>query len=300
MKEGKASRTAEETAAARSFESMRSEDKRVCYDAYAKDFLGGIFSLLAKSRRLITTQLLLSMAFWFGDRMNPGGAGYTVGRTAYIDDYLRECIDGGIEQLVIIGAGYDSRAYRFDELKGKVTVFEVDHPDTQRVKMEKVKRILGSLPEHVVYVPIDFDKEKLDEKLFESGYNNTLKTLFIWEGVTLYITAEAVDETVAFVVNNSGKGSSIIFDYALQSAMDGRMEGTEKWRRYAERRGETYIFGIEEGTIEQFLSQRGFCQVESATGESLKDVYFKGKNRDRKVLPFLSIVHATVKRREGS
>jgi methyltransferase (TIGR00027 family) len=291
MKEGKASRTADLAAVFRAAESMRPEDQRVCYDPLAKHFLSGIFSILARSR------LLTKVGLWYAERVGPGGVGNKVASTRYIDDYLQTCIDDGIEQLVILGAGYDSRAYRFDELKGKVKVFEVDHSSTQKTKMEKVEKILGSLPDNVVYVPIDFEKQKLDERLFESGYDRNLKTLFIWEAVTCYITAEAVDETLDFVAKNSGEGSSIIFDYIFQSVVDGtcELEGAKEARKEVARRGDPFTFGIEEGTIEEFLSRRGFYQVEIANGEFLKHAYFKGKNQHRKLLHFLEYVQATVK-----
>lgn len=291
MKEGKPSRTAEGAAAARAIESMRPADKRVCYDPLAKDFLRTIYSILCKS------PLVTSILLWYGDQVAPGTIGELVARTRYVDDCLSDCIEDGIEQFVILGAGYDSRAYRFDELKGKVKVFEVDNPATQKIKTEKIKKIFGSLPDHVVYVPIDFDKEKLDKRLFESGYDKTLKTLFIWESVTFYITAEAVDETLAFVAKNSGEGSSIIFNYIFQSVVDGasKLEEAKKWRRQLDRRGEPPTFGIEEGTIEDFLSERGFWQVKNVTGESFKDAYFKGANQNRKVLCFMDTVYAEVK-----
>ena len=90
--------------------------------------------------------------------------GAIVARERYIDDYLQSCIDDGLEQLVILGAGYDSRAYRFEKLK-RVKVFEVDHPATQRVKVARLKEALGELPENVVFVPIDFTKETLERRL---------------------------------------------------------------------------------------------------------------------------------------
>ena len=300
MKEGKASRSADGNAALRAVESVKPHDERVCYDPFAVDFLGGTFSLIAKNRCMIPSQLLMRVVVWYCERISPGGFGSIIAQTRHIDDYLMRCIHGGIKQLVILGAGYDSRAYRFDELKGKVKVFEVDNPATQRVKAEKVKKIFGFLPNHVIYVPIDFDKDKLDERLFESGYDRNLKTLFIWEGVTFYITAEAVDETLAFVAKNSGEGSSIIFNYIFQSVVDGttKLEEAKKWRRQLERYGEPPTFGIEEGTTEEFLAERGFGQVKNMTAESLENTYFKGKNRGRKVMAFLPIVHATVKPRE--
>ena len=197
--------------------------------------------------------------------------------------------------MVILGAGYDSRAFRFNALKEKARVFEIDHPDSQKIKKEKVRKIFGSLPEHVVYVPVDFNKEKLDEKLYESGYDKNLKTLFIWEGVTLYITAEAVDETLDFIVNNSGQGSSVIFDYAYESFIDGRMKEAEKVIKGQANIGEPLTFGIEDGTIMEFLGERGFGQVKDMNAVSLEDRYFKGTGR--KSCPFYGIVHATIKPR---
>lgn len=160
MKEGKASYTAEIVAVCRAAESLKPENERVCYDPLAQHFLGTAYRALGRSR------FLTKIALGYSERRGSGGIGCIVGRTRYIDEYLKECIDNGIKQLVNLGAGYDTRAYTFDELKRKVKVFEVDYPATQRVKMEKVKKVLGSLPDHVIYVPIDFDKEKLDKRLY--------------------------------------------------------------------------------------------------------------------------------------
>jgi len=173
----------------------------------------------------------------------------------------------------------------------------VDHPDTQRAKIKKVKKIFSSLPGHVVFVGLDLDERKLGEGLLESGYDKSKKTLFIWEGVTVYLTPEAIDETLAFVAQNSAKGSSIIFDYAFQSAQDAAsMNGdAKKWREAYERRGETPMFAIKDDAIEQFLSQRGFYRVESVSMESVKRTYFKGVNENRQVTHLGGIVHATVR-----
>lgn len=231
------------------------------------------------------------------ERKLPGLFGCTVCRTRYIDEYLKACRDGGMEQLVILGAGYDSRAYRFDKLKKGIKVFEVDHPLTQRLKIDKVKKILGRLPDHVVYVSIDFDKEQLDKRLFESGYDKTLKTLFIWENVTMYITAEAVDNTLAFVAKNSGEGSSILFNYMFRSVVEGtcELDYAKKIRKLHEGLG-SLKFGIEEGTIEPFLSVRGFHQVKNVTGQFFKDTYLKGINRNRKVCCLCGFATATVEK----
>ena len=290
MKKGKPSATAEGNAALRAAEWLRPEDERVCYDQFARRFLGLRFGVIVRSR------LLTRIALWYAERIIPGAANSLVARTRYIDYYLKQCIADGIEQLVILGAGYDSRAYRFDELRPRVRVFEVDHPDTQRAKIQKVKRIFGSLPSHVVYVGLDLDEKKLREGLLEAGYRKDKKTLFIWEGVTVYLTPEAVDETLAFVAENSGKGSSIIFDYAFQFALDATSDSEEakKWRKAYERRGEPPKFALKEDEVEEFLSKRGFYQVKSVSMESLENVYFRSKGISRKVTRLGAIVHADV------
>ncbi len=224
--------------------------------------------------------------------------GFLVARDRYIDDYLQSCLDDGLEQLVILGAGYDSRAYRFDRVCG-CQVFEIDHPATQRVKIEKLDKILGNLPDYVVYVPIDFEQETLEKRLFESGYDERKKTLFIWQGVTQYLTPEAVDSTLAFVAHHSGKGSSIVFDYMYTSLLDGSIKRGEVsgMRRYRRITGEGFNFGIPEGTIEAFLEQRGFYQVRNANDQFLKKTYFTGVNQKRKVTSGYAIASATVKPR---
>jgi len=296
MKEGKPSYTAEGMAAYRFAESRKPEHERVCYDPLARHLMSTKFRIITKNRTVA------EIANWFlVARRLPGVIDLVrndvVVRTRYIDDYLKECIGNGIRQLVILGAGYDSRAYRIEGLRGKVKVYEIDHPATQEAKTKRLKRLLGSLPGHVVYVPVDFSKDKLDGRLLESGYDRNSKTLFIWEGVTMYLSAEAVDDTLAFVVNNSGEGSSIIFNYIYQSALD-RTLGTEMVRRgreYLSRIGEPFTFGIEENAIDEFLSKRGYCQINNATPNFLEGTYFKGVNQGRKVSPYVAIVHATVK-----
>ena len=141
--------------------------------------------------------------------------GFLAVRKRHIDEYLKTQIEAGIQQLVILGAGYDARAYRFDALKNGIKVFEVDHPASQKDKLKKLTKIFGQIPEHVTYVAIDFNEQELANRLFECGYSKDLKTLFIWQGVTQYLTPAAVDDTLRFITENSRKGSAVIFDYVF-------------------------------------------------------------------------------------
>jgi methyltransferase (TIGR00027 family) len=296
LKEGKASLTAELTTAARAAESMRRRDRRLCYDPLARELLGRPLRMVARS------PLLTRLVLWIAERLAPGVPGEVLSRTQYIDDCLKARIDDGIEQLVILGAGYDSRPYRFEELKGRVTVFEVDHPATQEVKRRRIQRLLGHLPDGVVFVPIDFESERLDSKLLGNGYDRNLKTFFIWEGVSYYLTASAVDETLGFVVSNSGSGSSIVFDYAYEKVLEGTSEAKQitralaAWERVAAplTTAEHFVFGIEEGTIEEFLSARGFSQIVNINHNFFESAYFKGLKQGRDVSRICGFVHATV------
>jgi methyltransferase (TIGR00027 family) len=167
--------------------------------------------------------------------------------------------------------------------------------------MERVRKVLGSLPDHVVYIPIDFNTEDLDAKLAAGGYRADLKTFFIWEGVTYYITAEAVDATLAFVAERSGAGSSIIFDYAFRSVLDGTSDVKQVNRVLkayehvaAPLTSEHFVFGVEEGSIEEFLSKRGFGKVENVTGEFFESEYFRGVRQTREVSRLCGFAHAWV------
>jgi len=284
MKKTRASTTAEGIAFVRALESSKPAGERICYDPLARQLISPVFYLLGK--------LFVDRA----ERKGPGVLGFLAARCRYIDDHLQTCLETGLDQLVILGAGLDSRAYRFEQLAGRVRVFEVDHPATQQAKLEKLRKIFGKVPEHVTYVPIDFNTETL-QKLFDFGYDAQGKTLFIWEGVVHYLTAEAVDQTLKFVLKNSASGSSIIFDYVYTSALAaahkrGEIVRMQRAKRYT---GEGLVFGIEEGQAEAFLRARGYAQIQNVTSEDLKMLYFTGVNRTRAIAPIYAIVHATVK-----
>lgn len=290
MHESKHSRTATTAAAPRALESQKPEDSRICYDPFAQKFLSPSFTLFGETR---VPKLL---ANWMYNRILPGFFGYIVARTRHIDEILIQCIKNGLEQLVILGAGFDSRAYRFKQLEIKTKVFEVDHPATQQIKIKKLKEIFDSLPKHVFFVPINFAEQHLNKRLIESGFESNINTLFIWEGVTYYLTPEEIDITLSSVVDNSQSGSSIIFDYTHSSVVDGSCihKEAKMFSKGAESYREPLRFGIHEGSIESFLKQRGFGQINNVSNEWLKQHYFTGINKNRRITPIFEIVQATV------
>ena len=132
MKERMMVWSAEITAAWRAVESSRPLNERICYDPLAKDFLS-------------VNPILRKILVWFAGRQLPGALPALAARTAYFDEYLKKCIEDGIEQVVNLGAGFDSRAYRFEEMMRNVQVFEIDHPATLKVKIDKVRKILDGV-----------------------------------------------------------------------------------------------------------------------------------------------------------
>lgn len=289
MRKG-SSKMAELIALHRVAESRKPEGERICYDPYAVYFVNPETLSFAASNPEKTKEMSK-----YYERLFPGLGNSIRARIRYFDDFVKNSIDGGLRQLVILGAGYDTRAYRIEGLKGK-RVFEVDHPDTQSVKIEKVKEIFGVLPGHVTYVHVDFETDNFGERLAAHGYDRSSKTLFLLEGLIMYISPEAVDETLSFIAKNSGKGSTILFDYYPESVVDGtcELEVGKNIRSYTKRQGEPLQFGIREGAVEAFLVERGFSRVQNVTAEEYKKMYFHGINKDREVCDLLFFTHAMI------
>ena len=282
------SKTAEDATLIRMGESQKPEDERICYDPLAIHFISQeTLELLQKNPEIEKKNEVIFR----------GVANTIAARVRYFDDFVKKSIDDGIEQLVILGAGYDTRAYRIDGLKENVKAFEVDHPGTQGVKIEKLKEFFGSLPDHVEYVSIDFEIETLDQKLLNSEYSSSKKTLFIMEGLTHYIPPKAIVEILSFIVKNSSKGSAVIFDYgSIPANIDKNqdIDVAENIGKSLEESGEHVQFALKEGTVKKFLSNQGFSNIKDITSEDYKKAYFHGKNKDREVYSFISFVYAMV------
>ena len=271
MKDKKSSFSAEVVAIMRVVESRRDEKERVLNDPYAEKIIRFSFQLLLKSR------LITKIICWYIEKKGPGFRGGIAARTCYIDDLLSKCIDDGITQFVILGAGCDARAYRIDALKN-IRVFEVDFPATLDYKISRVKKIFGAVPDHVTYVPVDFMTETSGDCLLKNGYDPTQKTFFIWEGVTMYLTLGAVDETLTFVANNAAPGSSMHFDYMRKAVLDGRcmLPESQRIRSSSSFMGngeERFTLGMEADEIHGLIAEKGLTLVEDFSGAELEKKY---------------------------
>lgn len=275
MKKKQSSITASGIAVVRAIESEKADGARICYDPYAARFLNPWFFRLMR----------LFIDTGYAERTGKGVQGFLVVRCRYMDDLLQASLKEGLQQLVILGAGYDSRAYRFDLMQRGVKVFEVDYPATQQEKVKKVRHVLGDLPAYVTYVGVDFNQETLEQRLPEFGYDERQKTLFIWEGVVMYLTPKAVDDTLGFILHHSVTGSKVVFDYIYTALLDGTVRHGEvsRMRRVRRFSGEGLTFSVPEGKVQEFLEQHGFTNIIDISGDELHERYFTGANARRKI-----------------
>jgi len=223
----------------RAIESRRPPATRLFDDPFAPRFLGWRFRTALHLARLPVIGAAMPWSLVDGHWSGPRG---TVSvRTRYIDDCLGDALRHGVKQVVILGAGFDCRAYRIPEI-AQSRVFETDHPATQEVK----KRRLGTLPSHVTYVPIDFTTDTLDAVLAAAGFRQDAQTFFICEGVTHYLPAQAVDVLFRYM-SRSAAGSRLVFTYIHRGMLDGSAQfaGAANTLATVRRACEPYTFAFE-------------------------------------------------------
>jgi methyltransferase (TIGR00027 family) len=274
--------TAKGVALVRAVEMLRPEAERIASDPYARSFVSGLnvhglsFMLASGLSRLMGIEPMVNFA---------------VVRERYVEDLIRREAQRGLDQIVILGAGFDTRAYRIAELVG-ISVFEVDHPITQKQKRAALARLANAVPPDVRFVGVDFEVDDLGERLRASGYREDVRTLFVWQGVSMYLTQAGIDRTLAFVARHSGKGSVVVFDY-----FDARaMKSTEAVviRFFTSIMGEKVTWAIDQTEIQSFLTSRGFTDIRNADHQQMAAPYLRGANARRPMARGVNIVAASV------
>jgi methyltransferase (TIGR00027 family) len=266
----KSSFTAEAAAAARARGAMEPDPKLRCGDDLAIRFVGPLFrfALHPWIRKNFVAQY---------ERRGPGVFFHHVARTKHIDALLSAELDAGLEQVVLLGAGYDTRAYRFAARLGGKRVFEVDHPATSAMKQRRVARVLGAAPAHVTYVPVNFLEQKVEDRLHATGYDPSRVTLFIWEGVTPYLDEAAVQGTLA-MVSRAAKRSSLVFDYITKQALEHPDASFAKQLVLAAKYGEPYAFGVDPEGVAALVGRHGLRVEENLTSVGLGARYLVGSD----------------------
>ena len=135
-----------------------------------------------------------------------------VTRSRYAEDRLAAATAKGVRQYVLLGAGFDTYALRAPTNSRPETVFEVDHPDTQRLKRSRILNLGESVPEHLEFVPCDFEHQTLEEALAASSFDSHQPAILAWLGVTYYLSLDAIRSTLGFVASLAPK-SELVLDY---------------------------------------------------------------------------------------
>jgi methyltransferase (TIGR00027 family) len=271
-------RTALKVAFLRAIEAYHPERERLFDDPVSRELMPSSWkiSLLPGIRQAMVT---------FTEQFAPGIMGSLYCRTRYIDYVLCYTLRAGLDQLVILGAGFDARAYRLPGIE-QTHVFEVDLPEVQRLKQTFVAKKFGHLPAHVTFVPIDFDHQNLDEVMTTAGFRQGLKTFFIWEAVTQYLTADAVDRVFRYMARAAAAGSKIIFSYIEQRIIDGTARSTpEQMLASAASQEEIppWIFGFAPAGLAEYLSQRGLELVAEVGAPEFQARYLKPCGREMNI-----------------
>jgi len=207
MREGKPSLTATWVAAWRGAATY--VKPTIVEDPIAESLVTPFYSwLLAGARRSPTTMTAVNDAV---SRISGGRSAHMMLRTRAIDDAIAAAVSEGVRQLVILGAGLDARAFRMREL-AEATVFEVDHPSTQSYKRPRVS-VLPHVAREVRFVGADLERDDVAVRLSESGLDLGARTVFLMEGLSMYLSSEAIDSTLRSIRASSAEGSSLLVTY---------------------------------------------------------------------------------------
>ena len=202
---------------------------------------------------------------------------YVIARTKYIDAVFKEALARGFGQIVLFGAGFDTRALRFSNQAGDAKVFELDAPATQEAKIGQYHRRGFDVPASLVFVPIDFEREPIRVGLEKAGFDKEKRSLFILEGVLMYLQPESVHETFRAMQGLAAAGSEIVFDYVYASVLrgEGGCYGEKGMVETVSKAGEGWRFGIEKGGANSFLAEYRMYVADEKDSAGLEEAYFK-------------------------
>jgi len=275
---GLPSRTSILTAAGRAFGS-REPDESVRNPDWLADRLIGPAEL-----RLISDHpLSRALVGDFQEAINdPDVFGFTwlmLVRTRHIDERLQRAISDGATQVVVLGAGFDSRAHRFAGLLRDARVIEIDHPATQTYKKRRVDEASDGAPANLSYASVDFTRESLGDVLRLSGFDPRRKTYFIAEGLSMYVPEEGMKETLRAVASESAPGSTLMLEYINRGGLDLLMKYPSGMIRNAIDWGEPFVFGVPDGQDREFFAEAGLDlgdTLKIGTPDSVKRYAMRG------------------------
>jgi methyltransferase (TIGR00027 family) len=265
------SRTAEVVCFARAGEAQRPAARRIVDDPYARFFLRPMALGMLSGRRaplpLSGTPAELTT--------------FVLCRHRAIDDRLAAALDSGAEQVVVLGAGYDTRAWRFAERLAGRPVWEVDFPATARRKESLARRHAAELPATTLHrVEVDFERQSFADRLRAEGFVAGARTFFVWEGVSMYLTRRSVKDSLDAMRALGGAGSELVADFwYLVDSADSLSFLRRLQPNLLALLGEPVLFGIHPEDVGDFLARRSIAAREVLEAADLEARYLAGDSR---------------------
>jgi len=287
------SSTAYGAAVFRATENLLPEDKRLFEDPYSEKLLPPIYKFFVDIMRSPKIwKFLMNMR----EKSTPGVIGGIICRTRYIDEVLIDAVKEGVETVVNLGAGMDTRAFRIPGIEN-IQYFELDFPEVLKAKRVYINKNIGALPSNLSMVPVDFNSQDPGEELKKAGYTLSSKTFFIWEGVIQYISKEAIDNTLKYVAQ-APTSSKIVFTYVLESFINGSYipDGLNiLYKTMLKKKNPLWFCGFEPAEMSEYLSKYSLSLIEDVGHEEYLERNIKPKGRDLTVMEIERTVLAAVK-----
>jgi methyltransferase (TIGR00027 family) len=261
------SRTAEGAALLRALEQREPFERRILEDPFAASFLQNRWL-----RIIVSSRLLSSPMRYLLDLLSPGAREMITLRGRLVDD-LATGKENELEQVVILGAGFDTMALRVYGTLRNTAVFEVDHLATQSVKQRAFMNL--SNPANIQFVPADFERDDFVTRLAEAGFEAGRSSLIVWLGVLHYLTAPAVHRAMSQIAMLGGPGTRLVFDYMLADVVQGTTRNRDalaKAKRMA-RMGEPWLFGLTPEQVPAWLVTFGFRLLDDYGAPELQRKY---------------------------
>ncbi len=291
MRSRESSRTAEFMAVFRASEHARSSETRAFADPFAAALLPGELRLAARLFRLRPVAAILNA---YIDRRWPGARTSGIARTWLIDDWIEETADD-VDQVVLLGAGFDTRAWRLDALRS-ARIFEVDHPNTATVKQQRLRSAHADLA-RVTFLKVDFEVDDFAKSLCAAGFDTTRPAIVVWEGVSQYLTGEAVCAVMRWA-GRLAPGSRFIFTYVHEGVLNGTVAfvGAEKAIAKVDGSGEPWRFGLLPEQLPAFLRERGLELVDDLGADEYRARVMGPESRNMRGYSFYHTACAEVPR----
>jgi methyltransferase (TIGR00027 family) len=261
--------------------------RRLVDDDLAESFLPRHLRVFVAVTRIgALRNAAIAVSEWSG----PGLWASIACRKRFIDERLSDPLNE-VDAVVILGSGLDTRPYRIAR-HSDLPVFEVDQQINIERKAAVVQRVLGALPKSVRLVAVDFERDELMSTLAANGYSAAGRTLFVWEGATQYLTAEAVHATFE-QLRNAAPGSRLIFTYVRQDFIDGvNLYGAETVYRRFRQRSQVWKTGFDPERLDEVLRGYGWRLSEQAGPSYYRDTYIRPTGRTISASPVEWTAHA--------